>query len=121
MRQIYDTIVSPHLFEAWFEDLDPLNRGMIYASHFKKYLSSIGFNSWDKINQIVPDLHMDKVDEVFDDFVKIKDIFAFIGIDTNNSQDLNSSDGFARPVCTALNTIQASLSKPILFMTPSDY
>jgi hypothetical protein len=69
----------------------------------------------------VPNLQIEKVDEVIDDYVKIKDIFAFIGIDTNNSQDLNSSDGFARAIFSALNTIQASLSKPIQFMTPSDY
>ena len=34
LRHIY-----PHLFEAWYADLDPWNRGMIFASHFKKYLS----------------------------------------------------------------------------------
>ena len=76
MRQIYDTVVSPHLFEAWYADLDPLNRGVISASHFKKYLSSIGFNSWDKINEMLPALQMERVDEVVDDYVKIKDIFA---------------------------------------------
>ena len=61
---------------------------------------------------------METVDEAFDDYVKV---FALIGIDANNSQDANLSTGFARAVCTALETIQASLSKPIQFMTPSHY
>ena len=64
LRHIYDTIVSPHLFEAWYADLDPWNRGMIFASNLKKYLSSIGFNKWHEINQILPDVKMEKVDEV---------------------------------------------------------
>jgi hypothetical protein len=47
IRHIYDTVVSPHLFEAWYADLDPWDRDMIFASHLKNYLSSIGFNKWD--------------------------------------------------------------------------
>ena len=90
---------------------------MIYASHFKYYLSKIGFNSWDKINQMVPDLQMEKVERVFDDYVKIKDIFAaLIGIDINDSQDINDNIGFSRAVCTAMDTILGSLSMPIQFM-----
>jgi hypothetical protein len=64
LRHIYDNVVSPHLFEAWYADLDPWNRGMIFASHFKNYLSSIGFNKWDEINRMMPGLEMEKVDEV---------------------------------------------------------
>jgi hypothetical protein len=37
---------------------------MIFASHFKKYLSSIGFNKWDEINRMMPELQMEKVDEI---------------------------------------------------------
>jgi hypothetical protein len=58
LRHIYDTVIFPNLyhFEAWYANLDPWNRGMIFASHFKNYLSSIGFNKWHKINQILPDV-----------------------------------------------------------------
>jgi hypothetical protein len=56
LRRIYDTVVSPGLFEAWYANLDPWNRGMIFASHFKNYLSSIGFKNWKEINQMLPDV-----------------------------------------------------------------
>jgi Ca2+-binding EF-hand superfamily protein len=63
MRHIYDSVISPHLFESWYATLDPWNRGMIFASHLKNYLSSIGFNNLDEINRMVPDLQLEKVDE----------------------------------------------------------
>jgi regulator of sigma D len=37
---------------------------MIFASNFKKYLSSIEFNKWDEINRMMPGLQMEKVDEI---------------------------------------------------------
>jgi hypothetical protein len=31
-------------FDAWYAQLDPWNRTIIYASQLKKYLFSVGFN-----------------------------------------------------------------------------
>jgi regulator of sigma D len=37
---------------------------MIFASHLKNYLSSIGFNKLEEIDRMMPGLEMEKVDEV---------------------------------------------------------
>ena len=35
LRHIHDKIDSPHPFDDWYANLDPWNRGMIFASHLK--------------------------------------------------------------------------------------
>jgi hypothetical protein len=37
-------------FDAWYAQLDPWNRTIIYASQLKKYLLSVGYNKWGDIN-----------------------------------------------------------------------
>jgi hypothetical protein len=64
---------------------------------------------------------MSEVADVFDDYVKIKDIFALIDIHSNNSLDKNFNTSFFRAVCTAMDSILGSLSKPIQFMTSDKY
>jgi hypothetical protein len=56
IRQIYETFISPHTFDTWYANLDPWNRGIVFASQLKKYLLSIGFNKWEEIVRRIPGL-----------------------------------------------------------------
>ena len=48
-------------FDAWYVQLDPWNRTIIYASQLKKYLLSVGYNKWGDISLMLPGLKMDQV------------------------------------------------------------
>jgi hypothetical protein len=70
LRPIYNNLFAPHLthiskpdwgFDTWYAQLDPWNRTIIYASHLKKYLISLGFNKWGDISLMLPGLQMDVV------------------------------------------------------------
>jgi hypothetical protein len=48
-------------FDAWYAQLDPWNRAIIYASQLKKYLISVGYNKWSEISLMLPGLKMELV------------------------------------------------------------
>jgi len=62
-KQIFEKFISTHHFDAWYAELDPWNRGIVFASHLKKYLP-IGFNKWDDIDRMMPGLKMEMVEMV---------------------------------------------------------
>ena len=64
IRRIYDIVDPPEPFEEWYAELDPWNRGSMFASHLKNYLCSKGFTKWDEIDRLAQDLNMKDVDEV---------------------------------------------------------
>ena len=70
LRPAYNTLLAPYLaqmskpdlgFDAWYAQLDPWNRTIIYASQLKIYLSSVGYNKWGDISLMLPGLKMDQV------------------------------------------------------------
>jgi hypothetical protein len=48
-------------FDAWYAQLDPWNRTIIFASQLKKYLLSVGYNKWGDISLMLPGLKMEQV------------------------------------------------------------
>ena len=46
IRHIYEILMSTDRddFDAWYANLDPWNRGIVFASQLKKQLSLDGFN-----------------------------------------------------------------------------
>lgn len=62
-----------------------------------------------------------KVGVIVDDFNQIKEIFAEIGLITNQTHYDNVRESFKQAVSTAMKTINESLRQPVVFMTRGHY